>query len=268
MNREAKNDDFIVWESLKKEGDGYYVEYTPARYSPKSKDYPLAHLIVTVTTKQLSKEEIAEILEKEFCLWIKKYPVPLFAGACDDKEDMVDISSVRTARHLTGYPQVTLPFMKWGYIENNEIPVPSTDKERLKSIYQEIPYRTESAIRTKVRNEAITRNIILSSIALMWILVPLAIELLGATSKIVGLLILAYSIFKAGQALLRLFGFIKPSKSHADKQEKERKMRHYYYHCEKNPDGFRRLMMENFEKEAQERTKKELQEIQQKAAAN
>jgi hypothetical protein len=29
--------------------------------------------------------------------------------------------------------------------------------------------------------------------------------------------------------------------------EKERKMAHYFYHCERNPDGFARLRNENFE---------------------
>lgn len=33
-----------------------------------------------------------------------------------------------------------------------------------------------------------------------------------------------------------------------EKQAKELKMRHYYYHCERNPDAFGRLKAENFAK--------------------
>jgi hypothetical protein len=34
-----------------------------------------------------------------------------------------------------------------------------------------------------------------------------------------------------------------------ERQEKELKMRHYYYHCDRNPDGFARLKAENFAKD-------------------
>jgi hypothetical protein len=34
-----------------------------------------------------------------------------------------------------------------------------------------------------------------------------------------------------------------------DAAEKERKMAHYYYHCELNPQGFEKLRYENFKKD-------------------
>lgn len=42
-----------------------------------------------------------------------------------------------------------------------------------------------------------------------------------------------------------------------EKGEKQRKMDHYFYHCERNPDGFARLKIENFEKDAGERVRAE-----------
>lgn len=38
-------------------------------------------------------------------------------------------------------------------------------------------------------------------------------------------------------------------------------MNHYYYHCERNPKGFRRLRAENFEEDEKERIKQERESI-------
>ncbi len=38
-------------------------------------------------------------------------------------------------------------------------------------------------------------------------------------------------------------------------------MRHHHYHCTKNPEGFRRLLAENIDKEAAERIRKEDEEL-------
>jgi hypothetical protein len=52
-------------------------------------------------------------------------------------------------------------------------------------------------------------------------------------------------------------GWIKPSQREKQKAEKDLKMQHYFYHGELNPDGFNRLKIENFDREAIERTHKE-----------
>ena len=43
-------------------------------------------------------------------------------------------------------------------------------------------------------------------------------------------------------------------------------MNHYFYHCERNPEGFMRLKVENFEREAKERTLKEVEALRNKTA--
>lgn len=80
-----------------------------------------------------------------------------------------------------------------------------------------------------------------------WILVPLAITILGFASPVVGVILLVISIFKIGITTIKHFG--SPDKwipGYTEKMEKERKMKHYYYHCEKNPDAFNRPKIENF----------------------
>lgn len=83
-----------------------------------------------------------------------------------------------------------------------------------------------------------------------WILVPFVIAVVGFTSVVVGLLLFIISLSKIGWTGLELFG--KSQKwlpGYKSKREKERLMHHYYYHCEKNPDGFRTILIENLQTE-------------------
>jgi len=54
---------------------------------------------------------------------------------------------------------------------------------------------------------------------------------------------------------------LKPSQREKQEAERNLKMSHYFYHCERNPEGFNRLKIENFEREAIEGTRKEAEEL-------
>jgi hypothetical protein len=56
----------------------------------------------------------------------------------------------------------------------------------------------------------------------------------------------------------KVLGWIKPSKRQLEKDEEMRRMRHYFYHCERNPSAFTQLKIENFERDAIDDTNKEL----------
>lgn len=84
-----------------------------------------------------------------------------------------------------------------------------------------------------------------------WILIPLAIAVLGFTSAIVGACGFAISLIKVFVEGVKLYG--NPDKwlpGHKAKMEKQRKMAHYYWHCERNPVGFAKIKNENLEREA------------------
>jgi len=95
---------------------------------------------------------------------------------------------------------------------------------------------------------------ILHSLSLIiWILVPLAIAIIGFASYTAGVFFFIYSLFKIGVEAIKLFG--NPDKwipGYKEKKAKEVKMAHYFYHCEKNPTGFMRLKIENNDKEEAE----------------
>lgn len=56
-------------------------------------------------------------------------------------------------------------------------------------------------------------------------------------------------------------GLKKRSKRMEEKEREETEMRHHHYHCKKNPEGFMRLKIENFERAEMERIQKESLEI-------
>jgi hypothetical protein len=66
----------------------------------------------------------------------------------------------------------------------------------------------------------------------------------------------AYKVAKAA-------GWIKESKTQKEKADKQSKKDHYYYHCERNQEGFERLKSENFRREMEERTRKQAEELKQ-----
>jgi hypothetical protein len=96
------------------------------------------------------------------------------------------------------------------------------------------------------------------------VVIPAIIAILGWANLLIGAIALAYSLYQAVIKGLKLAGKLKPTAKEIKLMEKERKMEHYYYHCECNSDGFRRLMIENFEKEAKEEIQKEAEILKRK----
>jgi hypothetical protein len=83
-----------------------------------------------------------------------------------------------------------------------------------------------------------------------WVAVPLAIAVAGFANWWVGFAFFLIALCKIGWRLVERFG--SPEKwvpGYKERQEKELKTRHYFYDCERNPDGFARLRTENFEED-------------------
>jgi len=101
-------------------------------------------------------------------------------------------------------------------------------------------------IKNKQREVRLIKGLILFG----WILVPLFIATVGFANFSVGLLLFIISLIKIAIEYVKFFG--NPEKwipGFKEKEDKERKMKHYFYHCEKNPDGFRKLFIDNLSDE-------------------
>jgi hypothetical protein len=110
-------------------------------------------------------------------------------------------------------------------------------------IYRMPCKQEQEQITLRLRNKALT---VKGLIFFGWVLIPLFIAIVGFANFWVGLLLFVISLVKIAIEYVKLFGNADEwIPGHKEKMEKERKMRHYYYHCEKNPNGFRKIFIEN-----------------------
>jgi uncharacterized protein YutD len=75
------------------------------------------------------------------------------------------------------------------------------------------------------------------------------------------LLAFIYIVFKIAQKALKHLGTWPKSKNEKEKERIERLKDHYYYYCEMNPEGFKKLKLESLEKMAKEKVKKEAESL-------
>jgi hypothetical protein len=181
--------------------------------------------------------------------WLARYHVPLMVSAFDAAENVVRPNGKDNDAFLVG----------WHVRDTGEI----TSSWKLgRSIYTDIPFRTQTQVTANAEKEgrkSQKQNRILKAIFILWLA---AIPAAWAIIQYVGpewlaLVVLLYSLWRAWLTWVKLLGHVKTFRSEEEKADKQRKMDHYFYHCERNPDGFSRLMVENLERNIKERTRKE-----------
>ena len=232
-----------VWEDIKEERDGYKVIYYPANL--KSENFAT---ISVYANNSFEIAEVSEILKRELKYWTEKYPVSAMAFAFDKNGDLIDLTKTYSGECLTGFYDADDNSFKtqWGAINHNKMK-DFSDSE-LAEIYKDLPHKTrlekeferdQKILKTRKQKKLLDFSFI------VWLLVTIGIAYLGWQNFYVGGVAFFYAFIKFILELLSFFG-ISTSLS-KKKREKERKMKHYYYHCERNPEGFRRLMAENID---------------------
>jgi hypothetical protein len=170
------------------------------------------------------------------------------------------LEPLKSSNHLVGRRKTNGRLHSvWGTFETDELP-PLTP-EVLRSIYHDISFRTATEIRAKSEEHLTrTKSSIRLAIALLilWLVViPVAVELLGFANPVIGIIVLLYSLWKAFVQLMKLLGKWPENRREKLQSDKKRLMEHYFWHCERNPEGFQRIKFENFDREERERTARE-----------
>lgn len=244
----------IIWEPIKRNGDGYFAEYTPPRSS-----LWLASLCVVVLEPK-DKGELAKILENEFKKWVELYPAPLFASLCDDAGDKIYLDGIRPMDVITGYynPQQKNLVWIWGLQKNDEIPEHLRQENHIRRVYEGLPHKTGKQVNQDVQEHIkkmrSAKRVLLTLSFFQLFIIPLVSKLFGLVAEI-------FSMGKNAIEFLKLSGKISRTKREEEKAEIEARHRHYIHHCERNPEGFARLRNENFEADAKAQIKKEAQGI-------
>jgi hypothetical protein len=246
--------DKIFFDSIKQDRGWYFVEYKPPH--PTNRFAMLSIVVPEPTTTPA----VAAAMERELTLWLQRYPVPLMVFAFDAEGGLYRLEGTRPSDHLMGYLDGTTgkPCMFWQPLSDKEIPGEVPSLESLLRIYTDVPYKTSAQLQHEAEVHArqirIGRWIVLAWVAVVpavWII----LQLLGPVW--LGILASGYGLWQALVKALKLLGKWKVSPRELKAREEERRMRHHHYHCERNPEGFLRLKIENFEHEERERIQNE-----------
>ena len=254
----------LYFEALE-EHRGWYIE----KYLPPSPGVPFATLSLTCLGER-PKNDVALEMEAEARRWLTRYAYPLMVSAFDQRGDLIDLEGVRPESHLmclwdSSRRSVT---NRWRLLKDEEFPVQNPTGQYLQSIYADVPFKTSADLRANAQASLRERRLGWW-VVFFWVAVlPAIVAILEFFSPIwVAVIVLLYSLWKAGQKALRLLGKIEPSEKEKTKAETERRMRHHHYHCEENPEGFLRLKLENFERWGREEIEAKSEALKKKAKA-
>lgn len=258
MGSSTLETDQLFFETTKEDRGWYFVEYRP----PIS-GYQFATLGVVVIEMVRTPADIAAAMEAELVVWLERYPVPIMVSAFDDTGSVIGLDCHRSCSHLIGYidPQTNKVVREWRLLSNEELPKDALDASYLHKIYSGIPFKTTQ----QLREQALEKQKQLRLgwwIVFVWaVVVPAGVAVLEWWSDWLGFVVLIYSLYKAVEKALRLTGKWPKSKAETQKEAEKTRMRHHHYHCERNPEGFERLKIENLERWAREDIRTEAQAL-------
>jgi len=255
-------EDQLFFEATKEDRGWYFIEYRP----PIS-GYQFATLAIVVLDIGKASEDIAATMEAELIIWLERYPVPIMVTAFDDTGSSMSLGNHRPCNHLIGFSdaKTNKAVREWRLLSNDELPKDALNISYLRKIYAGTPFTTKQQLRKQALQKA--KHLRLGWwIVFVWaVVVPAAVAVLEWWSDWLGIVVLIYSLYKAVEKALRLMGKWPKSKAEAQKEADEVRMRHHHYHCERNPEGFERLKIENFERSAREETRNEAEALARKS---
>ena len=139
-----------------------------------------------------------------------------------------------------------------------------SDEYRDKS-YASVPYEDFSARQARMKEEGRYEKI--GAKILWWfyifvvLIIPFAWFIGGLFFDTIAAFTIVWVLCSFIYRIAKEFDWIKESDVEKKKSEKQRTMEHYYYHCERNPCGFEKLKIENFEQDAKDKNIAEYQRL-------
>lgn len=252
----------LYFNAIKENRGSYFVEYRP----PVGNS-PFATLNV-VYPGSYELTEVRRAMQAEMDRWLARYPVPLMTWGWDVAENIIRPNGPADDACLIGWrvPGTDEFASSWKIKEIPTFLNGAKNLPDLRTIYKGIPFKTDLEVKANAQKQfekTRKQNFVLKIILVLWVAV---IPATWASAQHFGphwleLAVYIFALWQAFRAARKLFGRAKLTRSEEEKAEKERKMAHYYYHCERNPDGFAKLKAENFGKDLAERTRKEVEEL-------
>ena len=251
------NSEKIFFNSIKEDRGWYFVEYSPPQESAR---FATVDLVITADR---DKTEIVQALETEVRAWLARYAVPLMASAFDATGTLIHLDPIKECNSLMGFLPKGQEAMQlsWRLLKNEEMPNDALNREHLKSVYSDIPFRTEDDIERECKKQARAVKTVKWFFLFLGVVVPLTAIILAETSVWIARIVLAFSLWKIVVELLKRTGKWKKSSRQVEKEKEELEMRHHHYHCKMNPEAFRRLRNENIERLEKERIQRDAESL-------
>lgn len=246
--------DDIHFSSIKEGRDWYFVKYTPP--APGNR-FSILDLFIVDESK--SPGQVSEVIETEAMHWLGTYPIPLMATAFTSDGDVLSLVGNKPIDHLFAWLDADSEqiILKWELVRDVDLPEIALNQDLLKHIFINVPFRTDEDIQNAAGKYLFNLRNGLRLFFIWAVIIPILVALLEWWSDLLGMAVLAYAFIKAIIQALRLTGHLPKSERHKEREIKEGKMNHYYYHCERNPEAFQFLKLENFRNEEIEKTKSE-----------
>jgi hypothetical protein len=247
----------IFFKEIKEDRGWYFVEYTPPL-----DNHPLA-FVNLVIPDQVDQSKIIEAMESEAYSWLSRYPIPVEVSAFDGAEHEIQLKPSKGSNTLIAYIPTgsARPILQWEKARWSDLPQNALDRNYLRRIYRDAAFTTSTEIERetkKWRRTVFTIN----SVFFIWaVVVPLTVIILGETSAWISRMVLLYSLWKVLVEILKRTGKWKKSARQLERDKEEREAAHHHYHCKKNPQGFLRLKIENFDRDTRERVRNEAEAL-------
>lgn len=248
----------IYFSTIKEGRDDYFLEYRPPLHA-----YPFANLQLTYI-ESVGLEKVAQAMEAEAKVWLERFPIPLMVSAFDDAGSLIYLNGVRPENHLICFynSNMDTPEFHWRLLKNEDIPADALNRNLLLQVYEGVERKTSSELRFEAEKQAKQKRIGWYVIFAWAAVVPAIVLVLEFFSpQWLAVLALIYGLSKALIKALQMIGKWKKSAATIVKEEEERRAKHHHYHCERNPEGFMRLKLENFRWEQKDEIKRMAESI-------
>ena len=251
-------DEQLYFDPIKVLNGSYYVEYRPPAASS-----PFATVLLTFV-KDAALEDVATAVEEELAEWTDRYPVAVMVSAFDPADNLYHLQEVRPWDHLVGYvdPATQEVHTVWGSVPDDQFPKEVLDSEYLRRIYSDVPFRTAREVQREARRHA--RSIRLGVLVVVaWVTGGSLLLALAdfISPRWLSAIMFAFALWKAYVKGMQMLGKRRKSPKEEAADAEQLRMRHHHFHCEQNPEAFRKLRSENFERSAREEIQEEARRL-------
>lgn len=252
------NSDPRYYESVQESRGWYFVDY-----KPPNPGFRFSTLNLSVLEDR-DNDAIRHVMESESKDWVQRFPVPLMTTAFNRADDVIVVGDTSESSHLFSWLDEDRGKMvhRWEVVPDDSLPSVALNGDELDKIFSNITYQSKQELMYRAVGQACQVKRFRLILFAWLVVIPVVWALLEWSSEILGLLVLVFVVFKAIIQALRIFGYLPKTQRQIEKEDRDMKMQHYFFHCERNPEAFQRLKFENFRNEAIEDTQAKAHEIE------